>query len=89
MIPLSVLLRSVAGHGARVAPSLTAFTATSTKRASTLPISAPFTQARTMAQQAKKGKVLAVLYEVGVLSQPINYKRARMNNNLAILLLPF
>lgn len=63
MIPLSVLLRSVAGHGARVAPSLTAFTATSTKRASTLPISAPFTQARTMAQQAKKGKVLAVLYE--------------------------
>ena len=73
MIPSSVL-RSLVGHGARVAPSLTALTAASTKRASALPISVPFIQARTMAQQAKKGKVLAVLYEVGVLGQLINYQ---------------
>jgi len=74
MIPSSVLLRSVASHSARVARSLTALTATPTKRGSTLPISASFIQARTIAQQAKKGKVLAVLYEVGVLSQFINYQ---------------
>lgn len=89
MIPPSVLLRSAVGHGARVAPSLTALTVTSIKRASKLPITASFIQARTMAQQAKRGKVLAVLYEVGALSQFVNCRRARVNKKLTILLLLF